>query len=165
MADFEFGAPPSRVWRSRYRKFKIPNCDQSVSLARDLAKLSHPPLPTLTNSPIPRATVSAPESRAARPRNARHPASDCGGLVDLAFEQLRQYSRNDMAVALQLLRAFAEVGQATEDPAVHDRLKNHARPEDTAVRPNFAPVDCDELDTRLAAVAALGTLSSRASQV
>jgi uncharacterized membrane protein len=80
-------------------------------------------------------------------------------LVDLAFEQLRQYSRNDMAVSLRLLRAFAEVGQATADPTVHDRLKSHARLLETAVRPNFAPVDCDELDRRLAAVAALGTSS------
>jgi uncharacterized membrane protein len=78
-------------------------------------------------------------------------------LVDLAFEQLRQYSRNDMAVSLRLLRAFAEVGQATADAAVHDRLKSHARLLETAVRPNFAPGDCDELDRRLAAVAALGT--------
>jgi uncharacterized membrane protein len=77
-------------------------------------------------------------------------------LVDLAFEQLRQYSRGDMAVALRLLRAFAEVGQATADLAVHERLKGHARLLETAVRPNFAPMDCDEFDRRLAAVAALG---------
>jgi uncharacterized membrane protein len=79
-------------------------------------------------------------------------------LVDLAFEQLRQYSRTDMAVSLRLLRAFAEVGEATVDPAVHDRLRAHARLLETAVRPNFAPMDCDELDRRLAAVAALGTI-------
>jgi uncharacterized membrane protein len=77
-------------------------------------------------------------------------------LVDLAFEQLRQYSRRDMAVALRLLRAFAEVGQATADPAVHERLKRHARLLEAAVRPNFSPMDCDEFDRRLAAVAALG---------
>jgi uncharacterized membrane protein len=85
-------------------------------------------------------------------------------LVDLAFEQLRQYSRSDMAVSLRLLRAFAEIGQATGEPAVHDRLKSHARLLDTAVRPNFAPMDCDELDRRLAAVAALGTSSSQKNQ-
>jgi uncharacterized membrane protein len=80
-------------------------------------------------------------------------------LVDLAFEQIRQYSRGDMAVSLRLLRAFTEVGRATADPTVHDRLKSHARLLETAVRPNFAPTDCDELDRRLAAVAALGKSS------
>jgi uncharacterized membrane protein len=80
-------------------------------------------------------------------------------LVDLSFEQLRQYSRNDMSVALRLLRAFAEVGQATANPAVHDRLKTHAQLMEASVRPNFDPLDCDEFDRRLAAVAALGRSS------
>jgi uncharacterized membrane protein len=87
------------------------------------------------------------------------PQTTAADLIDLAFEQLRQYSRGDMAVSLRLLRAFAEVGQATADPAVHDRLKSHARLLETAVRPNFAPMDCDELDRRLAAVEALSASS------
>jgi uncharacterized membrane protein len=105
------------------------------------------------------------------PRVERHgsgtlvlPHTTAVDLIDLAFEQLRQYSRGDMAVSLRLLRAFAEVGEATAEPAIHDRLKSHARLLETAVRPSFAPMDCDELNRRLAAVEALGTPSCQKYQ-
>jgi len=84
------------------------------------------------------------------------PQSTAVDLIDLAFEQIRQYSRSDMAVSLRLLRAFSEIGEATTNSAVHDRLKIHARLLEGAVRPNFAPIDCEELDRRLATVEALG---------
>jgi uncharacterized membrane protein len=81
-------------------------------------------------------------------------------LIDLAFEQLRQYGRADMAVALRLLRAFGEVAAAADDPAVRARLATHARLLESAVRPAFAPEDCDELTRRAAAVYALGGSSA-----
>ena len=76
-------------------------------------------------------------------------------LIDLSFEQLRQYGRTDMAVALRLLRAFAEVGSATQEGAVHARLVWHARILETGVRAHFPAADCDEFDRRLRAVEAL----------
>lgn len=78
-------------------------------------------------------------------------------LVDLAFEQLRQYGRTDMAVVLRLLRVITEVGAASADPAVRERLALHLRLLDDPVRGHFAAGDCEEHASRIAAArAALG---------
>lgn len=89
-------------------------------------------------------------------RNA--PASQVGGLVvpqpahvdliDLAFEQLRQYGKTDMAIALRLLRVLADVASVTRDRAALERLATHGRLVEAAARAAFAPEDCDELDRR-----------------
>jgi uncharacterized membrane protein len=41
-------------------------------------------------------------------------------LIDLAFEQLRQYGKTDMAIALRLLRVLADVASVTRDRAALD---------------------------------------------
>lgn len=80
------------------------------------------------------------------------PRTAPGELADLAFEQLRQYGRTDMAVALRLLRTLADVASVTRDRAMLDRLALHARLIEAAARSGFAPEDCDELERRSALV-------------
>jgi uncharacterized membrane protein len=69
-------------------------------------------------------------------------------LIDLAFEQLRQYGKTDMAIALRLLRVLADVASVTRDRAALERLATHGRLVEAAARAAFAPEDCDELDRR-----------------
>lgn len=76
-------------------------------------------------------------------------------LVDLAFEQIRQYARTDMAVALRLMRTLADVAYAMRSPAAKARIVLHARLVEAAARANFPPEDTDELARRSARVAEL----------
>jgi uncharacterized membrane protein len=48
-------------------------------------------------------------------------------MLDLAFNQIRQYGRADLAVSLRILRALAEIAQATTDPSRLTRIGHHAR--------------------------------------
>lgn len=68
-------------------------------------------------------------------------------LVDLSFEQLRQYGRQDMAIALRLLRALIDVAENTDDERGRERIRVHARHVERAARAAF-PDDCEELDRR-----------------
>jgi uncharacterized membrane protein len=45
------------------------------------------------------------------------------GLLTSAFEQIRLYSKADVAVSLRMLRALADIAGTVEDPAY--RLKLH----------------------------------------
>jgi len=74
-------------------------------------------------------------------------------LVDLSFEQLRQYGRSDMAVALRLLRALGDVASVTTQPHCLARIEQHARLIEAAARAAFPEEDCDELARRRAVVA------------
>lgn len=81
------------------------------------------------------------------------PAPTHGDLVDLAFEQIRQYARSDMAVALRLMRAFGDIAGAMRSPAGLARVEAQARLVEAAARAHFAPEECDELARRRAVVA------------
>jgi len=83
------------------------------------------------------------------------PAPTHAELVDLAFEQIRQYARTDMAVALRLMRTLADVAYAMRSPAARARIVIHARLVETAARANFPPEDTDELTRRSTRVAEL----------
>jgi uncharacterized membrane protein len=50
------------------------------------------------------------------------PWIDFGHLVDSAFEQIRMYSRGDLAVSLRLLRALGDIALTSEDPGVRKLL-------------------------------------------
>jgi len=41
------------------------------------------------------------------------------GLLDSAFEQIRMYSKSDVAVSLRLLRALGDIASTTQDPQLH----------------------------------------------
>ena len=84
----------------------------------------------------------------------RH-ASTFRGSIDLAFNQLRQYGRGDMAVALRMVRALTEVALATDHPPHQQRALHHARLLEEGLHPNFVADDLEELKARLAALRAL----------
>jgi uncharacterized membrane protein len=44
------------------------------------------------------------------------------GLLDTAFEQIRHYSRSDIAVSLRLLRALDDVASTCHDPGIIEPL-------------------------------------------
>lgn len=46
------------------------------------------------------------------------------GLLTSAFEQIRLYSKADLAVSLRLLRALGDIAWATADPAYREKLRN-----------------------------------------
>lgn len=75
-----------------------------------------------------------------------------GDLVDLSFEQIRQYGKTDMAVALRLLRAMGDVASVLRDEDGRARLQMHARVLERSVRGNFSEEDCEELGRRFQTV-------------
>jgi uncharacterized membrane protein len=46
------------------------------------------------------------------------------GLLTSAFEQIRLYSKADLAVSLRLLRALGDIASATADPAYREKLRS-----------------------------------------
>ena len=55
------------------------------------------------------------------------PWIDFEGLLDSAFEQIRLYSRADLAVSLRLLRALKDIGVTTGDPEFRRILMERGR--------------------------------------
>ncbi len=70
-------------------------------------------------------------------------------MVDLAFTQIRQYGKADMAVGLRVLRSLDVVAEVTEDPARKAVLARHARLVEAAMRASFPADDCRALDARV----------------
>ncbi len=52
---------------------------------------------------------------------------DCERLLDSAFEQIRMYSKSDVAVSLRLLRALGDIATATSDPELRRMLLSRGR--------------------------------------
>ena len=73
-------------------------------------------------------------------------------MLDLAFNQLRQYSRGDMAVALRIARALGEVAEAAGMSAHRTRILYQAGLLEAGLSPDFLPEDRVELDARLRAL-------------
>ncbi|HXQ26537.1 MAG TPA: DUF2254 domain-containing protein [Candidatus Acidoferrales bacterium] len=48
-------------------------------------------------------------------------------LLDSAFEQIRMYSKTDIAVSLRLLRGYGDIAAATQDPALRRLLFDRAK--------------------------------------
>jgi len=48
-------------------------------------------------------------------------------LLDSAFEQIRMYSKTDIAVSLRLLRGYGDIAAATQDRALRSILFDRAR--------------------------------------
>ncbi len=74
------------------------------------------------------------------------------GSIDLAFNQLRQYARGDMAVCLRLVRALTEIAHATDHAPHQERALHHARLLEERLSPEFAAADREELSARLQAL-------------
>jgi len=47
-------------------------------------------------------------------------------LLDSAFEQIRMYSKSDVAVSLRILRALGDIAATTKDPQIHELLLDRA---------------------------------------
>jgi uncharacterized membrane protein len=47
-------------------------------------------------------------------------------LLDSAFEQIRMYSKTDVAVSLRMLRALGDIAATTKDPEIHRSLVDRA---------------------------------------
>jgi uncharacterized membrane protein len=71
------------------------------------------------------------------------------GALDLAFNQLRQYGRSDMAVSLRMVHALSEIALATDHPPHQKRAWHHARLLEEGLSPNFVSDDRQELLARL----------------
>lgn len=80
--------------------------------------------------------------------------SSLAALIDLAFTQIRQYGRGDMAVALRVLRALAVVAEVTTEERARARILLHARLVRDAALASFPDEDCQALRDRHAAVLA-----------
>jgi len=52
---------------------------------------------------------------------------DCERLLDPAFEQIRMYSKGDVAVSLRLLRALGDIATAGTDPSLRQVLFERGR--------------------------------------
>ncbi|MCC7535894.1 MAG: DUF2254 domain-containing protein, partial [Deltaproteobacteria bacterium] len=69
-------------------------------------------------------------------------------LLDLAFNQLRQYGKGDMAVSLRMLRALDDVASVCRDPVALDRIAVHGRLIGAACEHAFPGEDRHELSIR-----------------
>jgi len=93
-------------------------------------------------------SLVAPEGAAVA--RVRHDASSFRAVIDLAFSQIRQYGRTDMAVGLRLLRALELVAGATRDAARLAHVARHARLVEQGLRAAFPEEDCATLAERTA---------------
>ncbi len=72
-----------------------------------------------------------------------------GRVLDLSVNQIRQYGKSDMAVALRLIRMLTEVAHVVRSPADRQRIWEHAREISAAAAENFEAMDSEELERRL----------------
>lgn len=75
------------------------------------------------------------------------PQPDFAALVDLAFNQLRQYGRGDLAVSIRLLGALALAGRAAT-AAQRERLRFHAALIQAGPSPEFLAADRARFDVQ-----------------
>jgi uncharacterized membrane protein len=71
-------------------------------------------------------------------------------LVDAAFDQIRLYSRADLAVSLRMLRALGDIASTIPDPAVQKGLAERGRRIVAGCAENFDEDELGELRLRLA---------------
>lgn len=76
------------------------------------------------------------------------PSTSFPVLVDLAFDQIRQYSRTDFAVTLRLMRVLGDVASQTTDAAALAALEHQAALVEAAARQAFTQEPLDELVRR-----------------
>ena len=71
-------------------------------------------------------------------------------LVDAAFDQIRLYSRADVAVSLRMLRALSDLAATVPDPVVQQGLAERARRIVAGCADEFDQDELSELRSRLA---------------
>jgi len=81
---------------------------------------------------------------------APHPSFPA--LVDLAFNQLRQYGRGDLAVSIRMLSAIGMAARSCCEAQDRDRLKTHAELVRAGLSDSFLPEDRRRFDDEYAAL-------------
>ena len=77
------------------------------------------------------------------------------GLLTSAFEQIRMYSKGDVAVSLRLLRALGDIGMTTQDPEYRQLLADAGRRVVDGCGERLAEHEMKPLRARLAEVEAI----------
>jgi uncharacterized membrane protein len=80
------------------------------------------------------------------------PWIDFDRLVDSAFEQIRMYSKGDVAVSLRLLRALGDIATTTPDPAYRRTLVEQGRRILTGCAERLGEGELARIRVRLAAI-------------
>ena len=78
------------------------------------------------------------------------PWTDFDHLLDTAFEQIRHYAVNDIAVSLRLLRALADLATTTDDERMRERLVLRGRRIVAGCATRIDANDFKRLESRLA---------------
>jgi uncharacterized membrane protein len=81
--------------------------------------------------------------------------TDFDRMLDLAFEQIRLYSRTDMAVSLRLLRALGDIAISTPDPQYRRTLAERGRRIVAGCAEKLGEQELREMRVRLAALEGL----------
>lgn len=68
--------------------------------------------------------------------------------LDLAFNQMRQYGKNDMAVSLRMIRVLHQIAQVTSIRSYRERIWFHGRMIVDALGTSFHPEERRELEAR-----------------
>ena len=79
-------------------------------------------------------------------------------LLEAAFEQIRIYSRSDMAVSLRLLRALNDIAVTTADPEYRRTLAEQGWRTVAGCAERFSEEEMRELGARQAALQSLSTV-------
>jgi len=81
-------------------------------------------------------------------------------LIDSAFEQIRMYSKGDVAVSLRLLRALGDIGATVPDRRVRELLAERGRRVVTGAAATVGDSEVTEMLLRLTALEALASQGS-----
>ena len=81
-------------------------------------------------------------------------------LLEVAFEQIRMYSKTDMAVSLRLLRALGDIASSTPDPEFHGILAAFGARTVTDCREGFSETALKELRSRQTALESFIAIST-----
>ena len=79
-----------------------------------------------------------------------HSRTDFDHLLDTAFEKIRHYAVNDIAVSLRLLRALADLATTTDDERTREQLVLRGRRIVAGCATRVDASDFKRLESRLA---------------
>jgi uncharacterized membrane protein len=74
--------------------------------------------------------------------------TNCPRLINVSYNQIIPYGKNDMAVSLRLLRALQDIASQTDYFPYLAEIRKHAQRVTKACNANFSPEDCEELNHR-----------------
>ena len=81
-------------------------------------------------------------------------------LLEAAFEQIRMYSKTDVAVSLRLLRALGDIAASSPDPEFRRTLIEHGMRTVAGCAEKLSEEELRALRARLAALGSLAAISN-----